>query len=113
MTVDDILTLAKAGYTSEQISKMVFDDETPKPEPDPAPNNEADEPEPESPAAASDAAGKEPDGLDPAEVMRELLGLKSAVQKLNVAAMSMPDPEPSETVDSILASIINPYSNKE
>ena len=70
MNVQDIITLAKAGFTAEQISGML---QTEQPEPQPAPDPK---PEPE-------AAHSKPDPYE--RLMEELGAIKSQIQKNNIS----------------------------
>lgn len=100
MNVQDILTLAKAGFTAEQISGML---QTEQPEPQPAPDPKPDpkpEPQPEPEAA--------PSNPDPYErLMEELGAIKSQIQKNNISGAQQPDSQ-ELTGSQILANIIAP-----
>ena len=81
MNISDIVALAKAGFTAEQISAM----NQPQPQPQPQP-------------AAENA------------VLAEIRALTAAIQANGIINSNQP---PVQTVDDILASIINPNNNKE
>lgn len=101
MNIDDILTLAKAGYTAEQISTLArgMNPAPAKPaEPAPAPAESAPAPAPAEPAPAVNSN---------AELLNAIKGLETTIKGLAVATTSQPAPK-SETVDDIIASIINP-----
>ena len=87
MNIDDILTLARAGYNAEQISTLARGM-------NPAPVAPA-EPAPVAPASSN------------AELLNAIKGLETTIKGLAVATTSQPVPK-SETVDDIIASIINP-----
>lgn len=83
MKIDDVLALAKAGFTAQQISVMAKTvDPVEAPSPSPAP----------APAPVTET------GPDTDAVLKQLriLGIQQSTQP------------PRETVDDILASIINP-----
>ena len=105
---EDILTLAKAGFTAQQIAALNIVEKAPAPapapEPEPAP---APAPEPEPvPAPAPDPA--------PASTMDEILksvqGLTQTFQNGFIMGAQQPKPV---TAEEILANIINPPSPKK
>ena len=95
MNIEDVLTLARAGYNSEQISTLA----------------RGMNPAPVAPAAPAPVAPAEPAPVAPSSINAELLnaikGLETTIKGLAVATTSQPAPK-SETVDDIIASIINP-----
>ena len=103
MNIEDVLTLARAGYNSEQISTLARGM-------NPAPVAPA-EPAPVAPAEPAPVAPAEPAPVAPSSINAELLnaikGLETTIKGLAVATTSQPAPK-SETVDDIIASIINP-----
>ena len=103
MNIEDVLTLARAGYNAEQISTIARGM-------NPAPVAPA-EPAPVAPAEPAPVAPAEPAPVAPASSNAELLnaikGLETTIKGLAVATTSQPVPK-SETVDDIIASIINP-----
>ena len=103
MNIEDVLVLARAGYNAEQISTLARGM-------NPAPVAPA-EPAPVAPAEPAPVAPAEPTPVAPASSNAELLnaikGLETTIKGLAVATTSQPAPK-SETVDDIIASIINP-----
>lgn len=93
MTNEDILTLAKAGFTAQQIAALSA--VQPKAEPAPAP---APDPAPAVPAP-------EPQTIE--QVLAAVNGLNKNVQQALLAGSSQPA-SPVETTEQILANIINP-----
>ena len=95
MNIEDVLTLARAGYNSEQISTLA----------------RGMNPAPVAPAEPAPVAPAEPAPVAPSSINAELLnaikGLETTIKGLAVATTSQPAPK-SETVDDIIASIINP-----
>lgn len=85
MTTKDILTLANAGFTAQQIAALGAVKQTG---------------ENTSPAMLTI-----PQGSNLAEMNKQIEQLTQAVQLGNVLASNQP---PAETVDDILTSIINP-----
>ena len=106
---EDILVLAKAGFTAQQIAALnsvaaapvapvaPVAPETPAPvAPAPAPA-----PAPEAPAAPPTAA---PHSVD--DVLAAISGLSASIQNANLLQAQMPTEQ--KTAETILASIINP-----
>ena len=113
---DDILVLAKAGFTAQQIAALnvvgtapaaPVAPETPAPAPvapapvAPAPAPVAPAPAPEAPAAPPTAA---PHSVD--DVLAAISGLSASIQNANLLQAQMPTEQ--KTAETILASIINP-----
>lgn len=98
MNYEDIILLVKAGYTRDQIAAM----QAPAPTPAPAP-----EPAPEPTPAPAEPAPTKPRGLEDLSQMlsAEFAKLNDAIVKANLQQAQQP---PHESVDDILASIINP-----
>lgn len=96
MNYEDIILLVKAGYTRDQIAAMQAPAPTPAPAPAPA----------QEPAPAEPAPPK-PQGLEDLSKMlsAEFAKLNDAIVKANLQQAQQP---PQESVDDILASIINP-----
>lgn len=94
MQIDDILTLARAGFTAEQISAMANrTEEKPAAEP----------PKEEAPAAFQKTEGK-PAGPDLAALAEEVKALRTQMQAKAIRENTMPE-KPS--VDDILAGILS------
>ena len=118
MKIEDVILLAKAGFTSEQIAKMYCDDkinadstvtpavDTGSPEKDPAGTQD---PAPSAPQAAATAvpnassAGSETEGA----LLKEIKELRLAIQAGAIRQGSGKGPE-QQTVEEVLASIIEP-----
>ena len=88
MNYEDIILLVKAGYTRDQIAAM----QAPAPAPAPAPAD----PEPPKPQGIEDLSQM---------LASEFAKLNDAIVKANLQQAQQP---PQESVDDILASIINP-----
>lgn len=98
MNYEDVVALAKAGFTADQIILMQHPQDPKPAEPvpaEPAPAESA-EPTPAEPAAAPDLGKLITDGF---------AKLNETLVKTNLQQAQQP---PQETVDDILASIINP-----
>lgn len=102
MNYEDIILLVKAGYTRDQIAAMQA------PAAPPTPPAQADPPAPPAPPAQADPpAPPKPQGLEDLSQMlsAEFAKLNDAIVKANLQQAQQP---PQESVDDILASIINP-----
>lgn len=98
MNYEDIILLVKAGYTRDQIAAMQAPAEPPAP-PSPA--------EPPAPPAPAEPEQPKPQGIEDLSQMlaSEFAKLNDAIVKANLQQAQQP---PQESVDDILASIINP-----
>ena len=94
MNYEDIILLVKAGYTRDQIAAMQAPAQT-------APA------EPEQTAPAEPQVQPKPQGIEDLSQMlaAEFAKLNDAIVKANLQQAQQP---PQESVDDILASIINP-----
>jgi len=119
---DDILTLAKAGFTAEQIAALNSVAQAPE-APAQAPEAPAQAPEapaqaPEAPAQAPEAPAQAPQAPATAaphsidDVLKAISGLTEGIQNANLLAAQMPE-KTRETAEDVLAKIINPPSKKE
>lgn len=97
MNYEDIILLVKAGYTRDQIAAMQAPTATPAPTPAPEP----------TPTPAEPPAPPKPQGIEDLSKMlaAEFTKLNDAIVKANLQQAQQP---PQESVDDILASIINP-----
>lgn len=98
MNRDDVLILARAGFTAEQIAALAAVNPA-KPEPAEAPAAPAAAPAPAAPAAAAPA----PDNVT--AILEKLGVLTETIQANGINASRQPAPE---TADDILAAIIAP-----
>ena len=103
MNYEDIILLVKAGYTRDQIAAMPAPAEPSAP---PKPAEPSAEPPAEPPAPPTPAEPK-PQGIEDLSQMlaSEFAKLNDAIVKANLQQAQQP---PQESVDDILASIINP-----
>lgn len=111
---EDILVLAKAGFTAQQIAALnsvaaPVAPETPAPAApapaDPTPAAPAPAPAPAAPAPAPAAPSTAaPHSVD--DVLAAISGLSASIQNANLLAAQMPTEQ--KTAETILASIINP-----
>lgn len=104
MSYEDIILLVKAGYTRDQIAAMQAPAATADPPAAPVPA------EPTAPAPTptpAEPAPKKPQGIEDLSQMlsAEFAKLNDAIVKANLQQAQQP---PQESVDDILASIINP-----
>ena len=126
---DDVLTLAKAGFTADQIMALasVGNNPTPAPEPAPAPAITTPAPAPAitipapapapapTPAPTITTPAPAPQGAmsyDPfKQLFDQMNGIKDAIQSNNIQNSVIQTAQP--TTDDILASIIQPTFKKE
>jgi len=100
-TIDDIITLAKAGFSSDQITKLLSAQNPAKPAapaPAPAPN-----PTPVTNPTPAPATNPPPSSQD--AVTAKLDSILNLMQSSNILNSQQPK---AETMDDIIASIINP-----
>ena len=107
---EDILILAKAGFTAQQIAALNIVEKAPAPapvpEPEPAP---APAPEPEPAPAPAPAPDPAPEStMD--EILKSVQGLTQTFQNGFIMGALQPKPV---TAEEILANIINPPSPKK
>lgn len=96
-TLDDILTLAKAGFNAEQIGALL------QPAQDPVPQPEQPAPQPETKPAQEAAPQQDPY----TKLMEELGAIKAQIQQSNRSQAQQPEAQ-QLTGDQILANIIAP-----
>ena len=111
---EDILTLAKAGFTAQQIAALsvVGNAPAPAPAPESAPAPApAPEPAPApAPVVPNNPTGN-PENISMADIMAQISGLNKTIQ--SGALLNTQQPQ-QPTAEDILAQIINPPSlNKE
>ena len=97
-TLDDILTLAKAGFNAEQIGALL------QPAQDPAPQPEA-QPAPQPKAQPAQEAAPQQDPYT--KLMEELGAIKAQIQQSNRSQAQQPEAQ-QLTGEQILANIIAP-----
>lgn len=112
--IDKILKLAEAGFSKEEIMALVKAQEPAPAEPaaqDPAPA----EPAAQDPAPTEPAA-QDPAPAEPAPQSEELKEIKNSMEELikvmRVNAINSSRQPATESVDDVLAQIINPTKNK-
>ena len=105
---DDILVLAKAGFTAQQIAALNIVGTAPAPAAPsaPAPEQVAPAPAPEpAPAKEPETPAAPPQGATVDDVLKAINGLGATFQKGFLQGAEQPTPV---TADQILAEIINP-----
>lgn len=103
MNITDIITLANAGFTAEQITKLS----------EASPEGKTEKPEPAKTEPTQQTAGNTSN-----DALVELLtGLGSKFDKLSEqlakSALRASEQPPEPSADDFIASIINPYMKKE
>ena len=111
MNIDDILTLAKAGYTAEEIKALNGKPETvPEAEPEKAPEVKPEavpEAEPEKAPEVKPEAVPEIKSLFD-NMLNELKGMREDLQKRSIYSDESQIIDPEEAGSRILAQIIDP-----
>lgn len=97
-TLNDILTLAKAGFNAEQIGALLQPAQDPAPQPEPQPA-----PQPEAQPAQGAAPRQDPY----TKLMEELGAIKAQIQQSNRSQAQQPEAQ-QLTGDQVLANIIAP-----
>lgn len=107
---EDILTLAKAGFTAQQIAALSQVQQPVAPEAAPAP--EVTPPAPEAPEVVTPPAQPTvaPHTVD--DVLSAITGLSQQMQQNNLLNMTQAQPV-QKTATEVLAQIINPPTKKE
>ena len=107
MTMQDILTLAKAGYTAEQISALAAAEQTQPREPEQQPEQELKpKQKPKQPKQKQKPEQEQPQEPEQQpDILAELREIKTAI--LRGAYMGAQQPE-AQDADAALAAIINP-----
>ena len=105
MTMQDILTLAKAGYTAEQISALAAAEQTPPHEQE-QPQEQEQERKPKQPKQKQKQKQEQPQEQEQQpDILAELREIKSAI--LKGAYMGAQQPA-AQDAEAALAAIINP-----
>lgn len=123
MTVNDVLTLTKAGFTKDEIYRLANIENpanssgdtpaasgAPAPAPAPATSGIKDSPAP-APAPATPA--NTADNPNNYVTMDELAELIKTIRMDNINILGGVAPADAPTVDDMIATIINPFDNKE
>jgi hypothetical protein len=93
MTIDDIIALCRAGYTKDDLAKLVTLDNA-------APSAPAAPAAPAAPVASAAPAVQDVDGI-----IAAIDALGAQIKTMNIAATEQPKPQ---TAEDVLASIIMP-----
>ena len=100
MTMQDILTLAKAGYTAEQISALAAAEQTQPQEQEQKPKQK-----PKQPKQKQKPEQEQPQEQEQPDIIAELREIKTALLKGAFIGAQQPAAQDAETA---LAAIINP-----
>lgn len=101
MKIEDLLALTKAGWSKEEIIKLSLAEQ----EPTPAAEEPIPQPIEEAPIEVPKEAPEDPSSAKIDDVIAKLETLASGMEKMAIQNSRLPE---RETVDDILASIINP-----
>ena len=106
MTMQDILTLAKAGYTAEQISALAAAEQTqPQEQEQQSEQEQKPKQKPKQKQPKQKPEQEQPQEQEQPDILAELREIKSAI--LKGAYMGAQQPE-TQDADAALAAIINP-----
>ena len=111
MTMQDILTLAKAGYTAEQISALAAAEQTQpqeqeqQPEQEQKPKQKPRQPKQKQKQEQPQEPEQQPEQEQQPDILAELREIKTAI--LKGAYMGAQQPE-AQDAEAALAAIINP-----
>ncbi len=109
MKSEDVLALINAGFTADEVRRMLEPEQAPEPAPTPEP---APAPDPE-PALAPEPEKDPVELLQTIEALRQQIeDLRSTFSAVAVRQDNFGGPD-KETVGDVLASIINPRTKKE
>lgn len=97
MKIEDLLALTKAGWSKEEIIKLSLAEQEPP--------KAAEEPIQQPEEAPIEAPKEDPSSAKIDDVIAKLETLASGMEKMAIQNSRLPE---RETVDDILASIINP-----
>ena len=116
-TNDDILALAKAGFTAQQIAALnnvgtaPASQPEPQPQPEPAPAPEQ-KPEPQPQPEPAPEPQPAPDNTN--AILAEISAMNKNLQSVLLQNTQQPNGGQPETSEAILARVINPtYPTKE
>ena len=104
MTMQDILTLAKAGYTAEQISALAAAEQTQPQEPE-QPQEQEQKPKQKQPKQKQEQEQPQEQEQEQPDIIAELREIKTAI--LKGAYMGAQQPA-AQDAEAALAAIINP-----
>lgn len=112
MTREEILLLLKAGYTKADIDAMK---PTPEPKPDPEPKTAPEpKPAPETNFPQNPASAGAPDYAPVLTAIQQMQeNFIAALQKAAIGGSILSPGAGDQTIDSIMAQIINPYEEKK
>lgn len=105
MTMQDILTLAKAGYTAEQISALAAAEQQEQPEQQEQEQEQKPKQKPKQPKQKQKPEQEQPQEQEQPDILAELREIKSAI--LKGAYMGAQQPA-AQDAEAALAAIINP-----
>ena len=103
MTMQDILTLAKAGYTAEQISALAAAEQPQEQEQEQKPKQK--QPKQKQPKQKPEQEQPQEQGQEQPDILAELREIKSAILKAAYIGAQQPAAQDAEAA---LAAIINP-----
>lgn len=115
MTIDDVIALSKAGFTSEQIMQLSQVQQQPIQQPVMQPQVQQIQQPVMQPVMPQVQQPLQPQVQQPdpfKQLFEQMTGIKQAIQSSNIQNSQM-TPAAPQTTDDILASIIQPTKPKE
>lgn len=110
---EDILTLAKAGFTAQQIAALNTVQQAPAPAPVPQPEPAPAQPEPQQATQPEPQPAPQP-APSTNDILAEISALHKDMQSALLQTSQQPNGGQPQTSEQILAQIINPtYPQKE
>lgn len=114
MNTENVLALINAGFTADEVRRMMADPAEPEAQAEPADNKPVGEPAPgQKPEPANDP------GSDPVQLLQTIEALRQQIEDLrstfSAAAVRQDNfgGSEKESVGDVLAAIINPKTKKE
>lgn len=104
LNIKDIISLANAGYTAEQIDEMQKQDEGQQQQQDAGQQQQQDAGQQQQDAGQQ---GNAPTSISE-KILKELEDMRAALQSSNIGASRQPS---NDSLDEVLASIISPKPN--
>ena len=104
LNIKDIISLANAGYTAEQIGEMQKQDEGQQQQQDAGQQQQQDAGQQQQDAGQQ---GNAPASISE-KILKELEDMRAALQSSNIGASRQPS---NDSLDEVLASIISPKPN--
>lgn len=107
LNIKDIISLANAGYTAEQIDEMQKQDEGQQQQQDAGQQQQQQDAGQKQQQQDAGQQGNAPSSISE-KILKELEDMRTALQSSNIGASRQPS---NDSLDDVLASIISPKPN--